>query len=348
MAVEPVDVELLPRVHARGPLALRRHAWSRAPSPSTSPHTQVYVLFSVLASVLLASLLAEPLAAPAGAFAARARPAPRVRRRRGAVRRGVRAHDAGPGHEPAPRRGAIPAVLRALALAPRAHGRRGLRRRVRAPIVKARFTERGDLTLGRFRVSALVPLRLASGPPLESAPVRLRVVPRPANVLRLGMALATRHQPGGVAARVEDRRVDGSARRAPVSKGRPHPRPVGAHVGAHREARRTRVPGGVLHARGRGARLRRAPQARSRGARHVRGGRLAHRRRGRAPRPRRCARRPPRDRRADPRPDARSQPGLPRASPRSPGGGRGRARTSIATGSSSSSRRTWLACPPSC
>ena len=66
-------------------------------------------------------------------------------------------------------------------------------------ILKARFSERGDLTLGRFRVSALVPLGLASGPPLQSAPVRLRVVPRPANVLRLGMALATRHQPGGVA-----------------------------------------------------------------------------------------------------------------------------------------------------
>jgi uncharacterized protein (DUF58 family) len=66
-------------------------------------------------------------------------------------------------------------------------------------ILKARFTERGDLTLGRFRVSALVPLGLASGPPLQSAPVRLRVVPRPANVLRLGIALATRYQPGGVA-----------------------------------------------------------------------------------------------------------------------------------------------------
>jgi uncharacterized protein (DUF58 family) len=66
-------------------------------------------------------------------------------------------------------------------------------------ILKARFSERGDLTLGRFRVSALVPLGLASGPPLQSAPVRLRVVPRPANVLRLGVALTTRHQPGGVA-----------------------------------------------------------------------------------------------------------------------------------------------------
>jgi uncharacterized protein (DUF58 family) len=66
-------------------------------------------------------------------------------------------------------------------------------------ILKARFSERGDLTLGRFRVSALLPLGLASGPPLQSAPVRLRVVPRPANVVRLGMALATRHHPGGVA-----------------------------------------------------------------------------------------------------------------------------------------------------
>jgi uncharacterized protein (DUF58 family) len=66
-------------------------------------------------------------------------------------------------------------------------------------IVKARFSERGDLTLGRFRVSALVPLGLASGPPLQSAPVRLRVVPRPANILRLGIPLSTRHQPGGVA-----------------------------------------------------------------------------------------------------------------------------------------------------
>jgi len=65
--------------------------------------------------------------------------------------------------------------------------------------LKARFSERGDLTLGRFRVSALVPLGLASGPPRQSSPVWLRVVPRPANVLRLGIELATRHQPGGVA-----------------------------------------------------------------------------------------------------------------------------------------------------
>ena len=36
--------------------------------------------------------------------------------------------------------------------------------------LKARFSERGDLTLGRFRVSALVPLGLASGPPLRERP----------------------------------------------------------------------------------------------------------------------------------------------------------------------------------
>jgi uncharacterized protein (DUF58 family) len=65
--------------------------------------------------------------------------------------------------------------------------------------MKARFAERGDLTLGRFRVSALVPLGLASGPPMESAPIRIRVVPRPANVLRINLPLATKHQPGGVA-----------------------------------------------------------------------------------------------------------------------------------------------------
>jgi uncharacterized protein (DUF58 family) len=65
--------------------------------------------------------------------------------------------------------------------------------------LKARFTERGNLSLGRFRVSALVPFGLASGPPLESASIQLRVVPRPANVVRLRIPFATKHQPGGVA-----------------------------------------------------------------------------------------------------------------------------------------------------
>lgn len=65
--------------------------------------------------------------------------------------------------------------------------------------LKAHFFERGDLTLGRFRVSALLPFGLASGPPLESDPVRLRVVPRPANVRRIRMDLVAREQPGGIA-----------------------------------------------------------------------------------------------------------------------------------------------------
>ncbi len=64
---------------------------------------------------------------------------------------------------------------------------------------KVRFTERGDLVLGRFRVSALAPLGLASGTPIETAPLRLRVVPKPANVVRLELPLSTKHQPGGIA-----------------------------------------------------------------------------------------------------------------------------------------------------
>jgi uncharacterized protein (DUF58 family) len=64
---------------------------------------------------------------------------------------------------------------------------------------KARFSERGELTLGRFRVSALVPLGLASGPPIETAPLHLKVVPRPANVVRIDLPLSTKHQPGGIA-----------------------------------------------------------------------------------------------------------------------------------------------------
>lgn len=63
----------------------------------------------------------------------------------------------------------------------------------------AKFQERGDLTLGRFRVSNLVPLGLASGPPIETMPFRIRIVPRPANVVRIDLPMAAKHQPGGVA-----------------------------------------------------------------------------------------------------------------------------------------------------
>ncbi len=161
-------------------------------------HTQVYVLFAVLVSVILASLVVSPtlrlpdmslrVHAPARVFVgaeasfvvecARNAPGP------GAALMRVE----GP---------FLPYFGRWLTRPPPmadvGFGASG------SAVLKARFSERGDLTLGRFRVSALVPLGLASGPPLQSAPVRLRVVPRPANVLRLGVAVATRHQPGGVA-----------------------------------------------------------------------------------------------------------------------------------------------------
>ncbi len=65
--------------------------------------------------------------------------------------------------------------------------------------LRARFSERGDLTLGRFRVSARVPMGLANGPAIESAPVRLRVVPRPANVTAVTFPVANRSITGGAA-----------------------------------------------------------------------------------------------------------------------------------------------------
>jgi uncharacterized protein (DUF58 family) len=161
-------------------------------------HTQVYVVFSVLASVLLASLMVSRslrlhervmrVHAPSRVFVgaeasfvvecARTAPGPAT----GLLR------IEGPFLPYFGRWLAHPAPMAEVGFDAAS-----------SAVLKARFTERGDLTLGRFRVSALVPLGLASGPPLQSAPVRLRVVPRPANVLRLGMALATRHQPGGVA-----------------------------------------------------------------------------------------------------------------------------------------------------
>jgi uncharacterized protein (DUF58 family) len=161
-------------------------------------HTQVYLLFSLLVSVLLASLLLSPalrvpelslrVHAPARVFVgaevsfvvecARAAPGPRTAWLR----------VEGPFLPYFGRWLSRPASLADVGFGASS-----------STTLKARFSERGDLTLGRFRVSALAPLGLASGPPLESGAIRLRVVPRPAQVLRLGMELATRHQPGGVA-----------------------------------------------------------------------------------------------------------------------------------------------------
>ena len=161
-------------------------------------HTQVYLLFSLLVSVILASLLVSPWLRPSGLLL-RVYAPPRVFV--GAeVSFVVECSRTAPGPSTAWLRVEGPFLpyfgrwlSRPTPMADVGFGASS------SMTLKARFSERGDLTLGRFRVSALVPLGLASGPPLQSDPVRLRVVPRPANVLRLGMELATRHQPGGVA-----------------------------------------------------------------------------------------------------------------------------------------------------
>jgi uncharacterized protein (DUF58 family) len=161
-------------------------------------HTQVYLLFSLLVSVILASLLVSPsLRLPELSLRVHA---PRRVFVGAEVSFVVQCARITPGPSTAWLRVEGPFLpyfgrwlSRPAAMADVGFGAGS------STTLTARFSERGDLTLGRFRVSALVPLGLASGPPLQSTPVRLRVVPRPANVLRLGIELATRHQPGGVA-----------------------------------------------------------------------------------------------------------------------------------------------------
>jgi uncharacterized protein (DUF58 family) len=161
-------------------------------------HTQVYVLFSVLGAAMLASLVvSRSLRLPDLSLRVHAPARVFVGAEASFV---VECTRTSPGPSTAPLRIEGPF----LPYFGRWLGRPGALPEVgfeasSSATLKARFVERGDLTLGRFRVSALVPLGLASGPPLESAPVRLRVVPRPANVLRLALPLATKHQPGGVA-----------------------------------------------------------------------------------------------------------------------------------------------------
>ena len=165
-------------------------------------HTQVYLLFSLLVSAILASLLVSPSLRLSG-LSLRVHAPPRVFV--GAeVSFVVECSRTAPGPSTAWLRVEgpfLPYFGRWLSRpAPMAGIEPGVGSGASASTtLKARFSERGDLTLGRFRVSALVPLGLASGPPLQSDPVRIRVVPRPANVVALGMELATRHQPGGVA-----------------------------------------------------------------------------------------------------------------------------------------------------
>jgi uncharacterized protein (DUF58 family) len=65
--------------------------------------------------------------------------------------------------------------------------------------MQARFVSRGLHHLDPFTGAAVAPLGLACGPRTSSDGVKVYVVPRIANVVRLPIAIATRHQPGGVA-----------------------------------------------------------------------------------------------------------------------------------------------------
>jgi uncharacterized protein (DUF58 family) len=65
--------------------------------------------------------------------------------------------------------------------------------------MEARFVARGLHHLDPFTVAAVAPLGLACGPRTASEGLKLYVVPRIANVVRLPALVATRHQPGGVA-----------------------------------------------------------------------------------------------------------------------------------------------------
>jgi uncharacterized protein (DUF58 family) len=162
-------------------------------------HTQVYVLFAVLGSVMLASLIvSRSLRLPDLSLRVHAPSRVFVGAEASFV---VECALTAPGPDAPPLRveGPFLPYFGRWVSRPSPLVDVGFDASRASAILRARFTERGDLTLGRFRVSALVPLGLASGPSLESAPVRLRVVPRPANVRKLGMELATRHQPGGVA-----------------------------------------------------------------------------------------------------------------------------------------------------
>jgi len=65
--------------------------------------------------------------------------------------------------------------------------------------MRARFVQRGLHHLDPFTAAAVVPAGLACGPRLASEALKLHVVPRIANVMRLPPVIALRHQPGGVA-----------------------------------------------------------------------------------------------------------------------------------------------------
>ncbi len=65
--------------------------------------------------------------------------------------------------------------------------------------MRARFVARGLHHLDPFTAAAVAPGGLACGPRRPTGAVKLHVVPRVANVVRLPFTVAARHQPGGVA-----------------------------------------------------------------------------------------------------------------------------------------------------
>lgn len=65
--------------------------------------------------------------------------------------------------------------------------------------MRAKFVARGLHHLDPFTAAAVAPGGLACGPRRSSDAVKLHVVPRVANVVRLPFTIAARHQPGGVA-----------------------------------------------------------------------------------------------------------------------------------------------------
>jgi uncharacterized protein (DUF58 family) len=65
--------------------------------------------------------------------------------------------------------------------------------------MRAKFVGRGLHHLDPFTAAAVAPAGLACGPRRTSNAVKLHVVPRVANVVRLPVTIAARHQPGGVA-----------------------------------------------------------------------------------------------------------------------------------------------------
>lgn len=65
--------------------------------------------------------------------------------------------------------------------------------------MRAKFVSRGLHHLDSFTAAAVAPAGLAVGPRRASDAVKIHVVPRVANVVRLPITIAARHQPGGVA-----------------------------------------------------------------------------------------------------------------------------------------------------